>query len=1103
VGLGLRLELGWRFRRATIAVCLLLLSLSFVACRKNAESDEFTRLSNLGKSALEKGDATRAIEVFDRALKLAPASPDARLNLANALLLANQPDNAIRQAEAVLAVDPNSAAAHYIIGCANLRLDRAEAALKALQQSQKIDQAVTAVNFQLALAHERLGHLDEALLQLQTVVEFEPDHGAAHYRMSQILQRLGRADEAAQGLQKHRDILNKKPPQTADVATFERSKHTQARLPFKLEQPLPAGIRVSFSDITSSAISNASAYHGPIAVIDPAHDGRNGLLVGEGEGFRLLLNTGGAFTRQEKALPGNPGARYRQALVADLQNDRYEDVLVLGEQTTHLFRFATNAVVTEATRFAGLSNLTAIDGALLDFDFTGKLGLLALQTNGAVRVFRNLGNLYFSENSVTSGLPAAVAGARHLVLEDLNNDDLIDVLITREREPPLAFVKQRGGPFIATNLGAALPAVPVITTGDLNNDSRPDIIAAAKGNIEILFGGSDNKVVLPAADFRATSLTLFDYDNDGWLDILAAGGGLRVWRNLGNAGFRETTRELGLDTTIRGTVESVGVADFDGDCDTDLALALEGGGLKLLRNDGGNANQQLKLRLVGNRSNSSALGIRLELSAGGLRAWRTINRLPVELGVGKHGTVDSVAVRWFDGLLNNDEIKLDQCMVLALEELQLPTGSCPYLFAWDGQRFRFVTDLLGASPLGLRVTETRFVEADPEEFVWIGDERGFPPRDGNYVLQVTEELREVLYLDEAKLVVVDHPANTEVYTTGKLRPGKPFPSHEFITLHNRHPLRGAVNHEAQDVTALLADADARLVSPTKLRIPQLRGLSEPHRVTLDFGPLDATRPLVLALTGWLRFGGGMANVAASHNPDLPFPFPTLDVETSGGQWQPVNVVVGAPAGKTKSIVVDLTGKLPPGSQRLRLSTAFELHWDRIALFEKRDNTETRMTLLPSTKADLHWRGYSEFEDFPRFVPLTPNYAKVASTANWIITPSGWCTRYGSVDELIGSRDNALALLNGGDELTLRFAANRIPPKPAGAERDFFFYSIGWDKDADFHCELGSQVEPLPWHGMEDQHYGRQPRPAFENDDWMKRYNTRWVGPYTLTKRDRR
>ncbi len=130
---------------------------------------------------------------------------------------------------------------------------------------------------------------------------------------------------------------------------------------------------------------------------------------------------------------------------------------------------------------------------------------------------------------------------------------------------------------------------------------------------------------------------------------------------------------------------------------------------------------------------------------------------------------------------------------------------------------------LGAAPIGLPVSDTRFVDADPFEYAHIGDESSFVPRDGRYVLQVTEELREVLYLDEAKLVIVDHPAGTEVHSTSKLVPGKPFPKHELVTLHRRMPLLKAINHESTDVTALLSDVDQRMVSPAKLRAPQMRG----------------------------------------------------------------------------------------------------------------------------------------------------------------------------------------------------------------------------------------------------------------------------------------
>ncbi|MCX8109614.1 MAG: hypothetical protein N3G20_12515, partial [Verrucomicrobiae bacterium] len=114
-------------------------------------------------------------------------------------------------------------------------------------------------------------------------------------------------------------------------------------------------------------------------------------------------------------------------------------------------------------------------------------------------------------------------------------------------------------------------------------------------------------------------------------------------------------------------------------------------------------------------------------------------------------------------------------------------------------------------------------------------------------------------------------------------------------------------------------------------------------------------------------------------------------------------------------------------------------------------------------------------------------------------PMGWCTRYGEISPLIDTEDNAVAIINGGDELTLEFPERIIPPKPNGYLRDFFLYSVGWDKDADFHVELGWKVDPIPWHGMNDQLYGKEPRPSFPSDELMAKFNTRWVGPFTLDR----
>jgi hypothetical protein len=453
--------------------------------------------------------------------------------------------------------------------------------------------------------------------------------------------------------------------------------------------------------------------------------------------------------------------------------------------------------------------------------------------------------------------------------------------------------------------------------------------------------------------------------------------------------------------------------------------------------------------------------------------------------------------RWFDLATTLVDIPV-QAEPLTVVELTLPTGSCPYLYAWDGKRFRFVTDILGAAPLGLPVSPGRYVEADPEEYLALGSESQFPPRDGAFELRITEELREVLYLDDAKLVVVDHPAGTLVSPTSKMMPGKPFVPHEIWTLRPCRTLEKAVRNDGRELTDALTKSDDQMAGPVSTREPQLRGLAEPFSITLDFAELPVEKPLVLVLDGWLRFGGGMANIAGSLDPTLPFPFPTLEMELADGTWKQVPVNVGVPAGKTKTILVDLEKKLMPGVHQLRLTMAFEMYWNFITVCEKAPGKDTRTTTLKPARTDLHWRGYSEFEELPACYPLTPDYTRVLATPPWRRTPAGWCTRYGGVEELLAATDNAQVLLNGGDELSLSFDAAGLPEKPPGFQRDFFLYVVGWDKDADYHVGQGWRVEPLPFIGMDDQVYGKEPESA-RAPAWASKYNTRWVGPMVLNR----
>lgn len=1053
---------------------------------------EFAQLMNRGNGLLEKGDPAGATTLYQQALLLSPESIDVRLNLANAALLADRPADAVPFCRQVLELDRNNAASLYLLGCALLRQNQPEPATAAFQQSWSIDPGEPALDFQMGLAQRELGRFPDSIRLFESAVRASPEHPSAHYQLSQLYRRVGQTEDANRALARHQEIAARAPAQSATAASLERCKHTRPLAPFVLAQPDRAGLAVHFTEGTTTAFgATAADYRAPLTVVDYARDGRPSLFAHEKSGgFVLLDNRAARFAPLGRPLRASPDGGYRAALTGDLDNDGIDDVVVLGEKDSRVFKFYAQGRLRDATRAAGLEGVTATSGVLADLHFSGNLDLAVVRPSGAgLALYRNLGNLAFDPAWTDSGLPAEIPGATQILTADWNNESLPGVFVARAAAPAAHFEKKRSAPFSPGTATQAWPAGAVLATCDLDNDLRLEAVIATATSLEFVDREAPQQSSLPLAGFVVAGLSPVDFDNDGWLDLVANGpSGLRVWRNAGHAGFRDVTKELGLDAT--GPAEGCVAADFDNDGDTDFVTA-SATGVRLWRNDGGNQNRQLKLRLVGNRSSSSALGVRVELMAGDWRSSRIVRQQPLEIGVGRHQQLDALKIFWFD--LSTSQVDVPVAPTPhVVNEPTLPSGSCPYLYVWDGSGFRFVSDILGAAPLGLPMNEKLFVAADPEELLALGDTTTFPPKDGTYEVRLTEELREVLYLDEAHLIAIDHPAGTIVHPTSKMLPMPPFPQHELWTLRPLATPLVAVRSDGLDVTATLAQTDNQMVSPVQLRRPQLRGLAEPFAVTMDFGPIPTERALVLALTGWIRFGGGMANISGAIDPTLPFPFPGLEVELADGAWQKVDVVVGTPAGKTKTILVDLAGKLPAGARRLRLSTAFEIYWDAATLCEKTDSGASREHHVAPARTDLRWYGYSRFAALPPSIPLMPLYGDVSQVPPWSHTPSGWFTRYGEVGSLVAKRDDRLALLAAGDELALSFAAAALPPPAPGMTRDFFLHVVGWDKDADFHVEQGWRLEPLPFDGMNDQRYGTEPRPAHLDDSWIKEFNTRWV-----------
>ncbi len=193
--------------------------------------------------------------------------------------------------------------------------------------------------------------------------------------------------------------------------------------------------------------------------------------------------------------------------------------------------------------------------------------------------------------------------------------------------------------------------------------------------------------------------------------------------------------------------------------------------------------------------------------------------------------------------------------------------------------------------------------------------------------------------------------------------------------------------------------------------------------------------------------------------------PYLQVKDAAGRWRTVIEDMGIPAGKPKTIVVDLSGKFLSASREVRIVTSLCVYWDEIFLAEGTAPPTARLTGLHAAEAELRFRGFSRVVVHPeRKQPERFVYADVRPFSMWNPT-KGLYTRYGDVRTLLETVDDRFVIMGSGDELRLLFDAAALPALPAGWRRDYLLFVDGWAKDGDANTAHSQTVGPLPYHGM--------------------------------------
>jgi hypothetical protein len=875
---------------------------------------------------------------------------------------------------------------------------------------------------------------------------------------------------------------------------------------------------IKFTDVTESAgltLSHAgdNNNYSHAEAADYDNDGDIDLYAGSYDQststFKhcLFRNDMGRFTDVSGEAGINHSGMESYASFNDFDNDGFLDLFIIREGGDILYRNSGNGKFDDVTSGAKAGCASeGISALFFDADHDGDLDLFETR-KGPNMLFRNNADGTFLEQAAKMGLSGGDVISRDAAIGDFDEDGDIDLVVANENAPVNLYSNQRQGVFrdIAENSGLKNESHSgTVAVSDYNNDGFLDLFLAGTeaGNNKLfrnLNNGSfepeknNSEIFKSVKNVKINNALFFDFDNDGWFDLIVTGEssekdgrGTFLFHNEGKGSFTDVSRLLPSDLK---SGRQVAVFDYNDDGDLDIIVAGANGGIKLLRNDGGNNNHFVKIKLVGLRAGSAknnhfGIGAKVEIRSGDLYQTMVVTDPNVQFGIGSRSISDIIRITWTNGVPQNIFFPgTDQALI----EAQTLKGSCPFLYTWNGEKYVFVKDILWRSALGMPTgimggsTAYAFPDAS-DDYLKIPGEL-LKPKDGKYLIQVTSELWETIYNDKIQLVAVDHPDSVEVFVAEQFSP-PPFPGLQLYQVKDKHIPLSALDSEGNDVLSFIAEKDDNYLSGFKP--DKYQGVTEMKELILDPGKTGSSGKIYLFMNGWIFPTDASINVALSQSDKLKVTPPVIQVTDRKGNWVTVAENVGFPMGKNKTVIVDMSGKFLSADHRIKIRTNMEIYWDYIFFSEELSLAPLTTNILNPVAADLHYRGFSEsYRKGSRYGPHWFDYNKVDKNTKWRDL-SGNYTRYGDVLPLLLESDNRYIISNAGDETSIEFNANSISAAPAGWRRDFFIHSVGWVKDGDINTALGNTVLPLPFHGMSA--YPPKANDTYPNTPELQKYN---------------
>ncbi|MDQ2842597.1 MAG: CRTAC1 family protein, partial [Acidobacteriota bacterium] len=868
------------------------------------------------------------------------------------------------------------------------------------------------------------------------------------------------------------------------------------RLPSPTSEPSAADAHLQFkSHDFSSAPENSVTWIGTF-VPDEKHDAEviwaDTSSVHLRNGVSLLLP--GPLTSSKSTLPEHA------VMAADLNYDFKTDLTIATDrgirfyQQSSLDRFIN---VTERTKLPS----TILNGSYtglwaFDIDLDGDLDIVLGVPNGEPLVLRNNGDGTYAEIRPFKGID----GLFGFVGADVDGDGDADVALLDRNGTLKVFANERLGDYRPRELPTELKGRYIsLVAADVNGDGLPDFTVLRSDyhvfRLSDRSAGRDwttGELVaakVPAIVPASPSLALIDLDNNGSLDLVVDD---QVYLSDGR-GF--STSPCQLPAVGRGFL------DLNGDGRLDIiGYKKDRTPLELINYGSKQYNwQTIRTKAAATtgdqRINSFGIGGEIEIRAELLTQKQIIGSPLLHFGLGDHGQAQFARIAWPNGLIQTEfSPKADETLV-AEQRLK---GSCPLLFAWDGTAMKFLKDVAPmAAALGAHDTSGGLAKVSQTEewFKIAGDQ--LQARGGFYDLRVTDEYWETYYIDHYSMLAVDHPAGTHIFADERVA-GSQVPLKIYLTGATRS-FSVVKDDRGRDAAATVRNLDGQYLSTFERG--EYQGIARDHWVELEL-PHDAPHdgPLYLIAQGWLHPWDDGILVAVNQGAQAKPEDLSIEVPDRNGKWCKVRRNLGVPAGREKTVVLDLAGVFLPGAPRkLRLRTNLEIYWDKLSWASGLSDELLRTQPLHLSQAEIMHRGFSRIRQENSSAPEIPQYADVVESGNKWQGIEGYYTRYGDVLPLLEKIDDRFVIAGSGDELRMKFAV----PKGslAGFSRDFIFVGDGWMKEGDYSFKYSTTVLPMPTHATknyllplteleDDAAYRLHPR------DWQE-FHTRYVSGRNL------